>query len=182
MDSGFCVFFALVKLATFGVYGSAVIKKRRFWPKDIQGDAIDRHFKGKEIGFVDALPGLLEGQHCFKIFCMKEEDYIMKLMLTYGALRSVDEGETQRSVTENGQQVNKSFTTRSHSSTTSSTIIKSMTTIICATPPFHWKRELVQKTGKFVSCFMVILALVEVSARLAVAFFTKSPTMNQLEF
>ncbi len=30
---------------------------------------------------------------------MKEEDYVMKLMATYGALRSVDEGATQRSVT-----------------------------------------------------------------------------------
>jgi hypothetical protein len=67
------------------------------------------------------------------------------------------------------------------SSTTSSSVIKSMTTIICVTPPFHCRRESVQKTGKF-HVFMFILALVEVNARLAVAFFTKSPTMNQLEF
>jgi hypothetical protein len=63
MDSGFCVLFALVKLASFGVYGSAVIKKRRFWPKYVQGDEMDRCFEGKEIGFVDALPRLLEGRH-----------------------------------------------------------------------------------------------------------------------
>jgi hypothetical protein len=37
MNSEFCVLFALVKLASFGVYGSAVIKKRRFWPKYVQG-------------------------------------------------------------------------------------------------------------------------------------------------
>jgi hypothetical protein len=92
MDSGFCVLLALLKLASVGVYGSAVIKKRRFWPKYILGDKIDRRFEGKEIGFVDALPLLLEG-HCFKIFCMKEEDYVMKLMPTYRALRSVDEGK-----------------------------------------------------------------------------------------
>jgi hypothetical protein len=30
--------------------------------------------------------------------------------------------------------------------------------------------------------FVFILELVEVNARLAVAFFTKSPTLNQLEF
>jgi hypothetical protein len=40
---------------------------------------------------------------------MKEEDYVMKLMPTYGALRSVEEGKTQRSLNENGQWVNKSF-------------------------------------------------------------------------
>ena len=33
MDSGFCVFLALMKLASFCVYLSAVIKKRRYWPK-----------------------------------------------------------------------------------------------------------------------------------------------------
>lgn len=180
MDSGFCVLLALLKLASVGVYGSAVIKKRRFWPKYILGDAIDRRFEGKEIGFVDALPGLMEG-HCFKIFCMKEEDYVMKLMSTYGALRSVDEGKTQRSVTENGQRVNKSF----H-----------------YTEPFfnHFKfrhqvddhnnlrhspislEESISTKDWNIRVFMFILALVEVNARLAVAFFTKSPTMNQLEF
>ena len=33
MDSGFCVLQALVKLATSGVYLSAVIKKQWYWPK-----------------------------------------------------------------------------------------------------------------------------------------------------
>ena len=43
------------------MYSSAVIKKRRYWPKYINGDAIDIHFEGKEIGSVDALPGVVGG-------------------------------------------------------------------------------------------------------------------------
>ena len=85
MDSGFCVLQALVKLASFGVYSSAVIKKQRYWPKHIDGSAIDSHFDFKEVGKTDSLPGTLDGTN-FKVFCMKEEDYVMKLMATYGAL------------------------------------------------------------------------------------------------
>jgi hypothetical protein len=41
---------------------------------------------------------------------MKEEDYVMKLMATYGALKPIEEGKTQRSVTRrNGQRKNMSF-------------------------------------------------------------------------
>ena len=43
MDSGFCVLQALIKLATFGLYWSAVMKKRQYWPKYIDGGAIDSH-------------------------------------------------------------------------------------------------------------------------------------------
>ncbi len=181
MDSGFCELFAVVKLASFVVYGSAVIKKLRFWPKYIQIDAIDRRFEGKEIGFVDALPGLLEGQHNFKIFCMKEEDYVIKLMSTCVALRSVEEGKTQQSVIENEQRVNKSFhytehffnhfkfchQVDDHNNLRHSTI--------------SLEERISSKDWK-IRVFMFILALVEVNAWLAVAFITKSPTMNELEF
>jgi hypothetical protein len=41
---------------------------------------------------------------------MKEEDYVMKLMATCGALRPIDEEATQRSVTRrNGIRENVSF-------------------------------------------------------------------------
>ena len=98
MDSGFCVLKGLVQLASVGVYASAVIKKRRYWPKYIDGAAIDSHFDLKEIGTTDSLPGTLDGTN-LKVFCMREEDYVMKLMATYGALRPMDGGSTQRSVT-----------------------------------------------------------------------------------
>ena len=56
MDSGFCVLLALMKLASFGVYSSAVIKKRRYWPKYFDGSNIDAHFdlmrSGRQIAFL----------------------------------------------------------------------------------------------------------------------------------
>ena len=68
-----------------GVYSSAVIKKRRYWPKYIDREGIDQHFQTKEVSQCDSLPGTLSGKS-FSIFCMKEENYTMKLMATYGAL------------------------------------------------------------------------------------------------
>ena len=56
----FCVLLALVKLASFGVYLSAVVKMRRYWPTYIDGSNIDAHFDFKEVGQT-GLPGTLEG-------------------------------------------------------------------------------------------------------------------------
>jgi hypothetical protein len=50
MDSGFYVLIGLVKLDSVGVYASADINKRRYWPKFIDGAAINSHFDLKEIG------------------------------------------------------------------------------------------------------------------------------------
>ena len=59
MDSGFCVLQALIDLLLVGVYSSAVIKKRRYWPKHIDGKGIDQYFQTKEVGQCDFLPGSL---------------------------------------------------------------------------------------------------------------------------
>jgi hypothetical protein len=84
LDSGFCVLQGLVELKKIGVFASAVIKKRRCWPKYVPGESIDDRMKEKEIGDVDALNGTLEGV-CYNIMCMKDVDYTMKLMSTYGS-------------------------------------------------------------------------------------------------
>jgi hypothetical protein len=42
-------------LKKIGVFASAVIKKRRYWPKYVPGDSIDDRMKDKDIGNVDAL-------------------------------------------------------------------------------------------------------------------------------
>jgi hypothetical protein len=181
MDSGFCVLQSLIQLASVGVYGSAVIKKRRYWPKYINGDAIDSQFESKEIGETDSLPGTLDGIN-FKVFCMKEEDYVMKLMATYGALRPMEGGETKRSLTRrNGTRENVSFV---------------------YTEPFlnHFKfrhqvddhnnarhapislEESISTKDWKIRVFMFVLAVVEVNARLAHSFFTQSDTLSQLEF
>jgi hypothetical protein len=84
LDSGFCVLRGLIELKKIGVFASAVIKKRRFWPKHVPGDAMDERMSTKEIGHVDTLKGVIDGVP-YDLFCMKDIDYTMKLMSTYGS-------------------------------------------------------------------------------------------------
>ena len=85
LDSGFCVLKGIICLAQKGVYSAAVIKKRQYWPKYVPGDQIDDHMENKDVGGYDSLKGILDGVD-YNIFCMKEEDYTMQLMSTYGGL------------------------------------------------------------------------------------------------
>lgn len=110
LDSGFCVLRGIVELLKKGVYSSALIKKRRYWPKYVDGAAIDTHFENIEVGGCDALPGVLDGVQ-FHIFGMKEPDYTMKLMSTYGSLTAKDDQrESKRIVkSETGEETTKTF-------------------------------------------------------------------------
>ena len=109
MDSGFYVIQALIELLLVGVFSSAVIKKRRYWPKYIDGEGIDQQFQTKEFGQCDSLPGIWSGK-TFSIFCMKEENYTMKLMATYGALVEIDGSKTLRSLNAvNGEKFIRLF-------------------------------------------------------------------------
>ena len=108
MDLGFYVLQALIELLLVGGYSSAVIKKRRYWQKYIDGEGIDQHFQTKEVGECVKLPGTLTVK-VFSIFCMKEENYTMKLMATYGALIEIDGSKTLRLLTAvNGEKFIKS--------------------------------------------------------------------------
>ena len=89
LDSGFCVLMALIALEKHGLFAHALIKKRRYWPKYICVESIKSKCAGKPVGFVDALPGTLDGIP-FYVFAMKEPDYVMSVMSTYGALNNVD--------------------------------------------------------------------------------------------
>ena len=88
-DSGFCVTKGLVELWKKGVFGAALIKKHRYWPEIIKGDAINAHFSSKEVGNVDAVKQVEDGV-AYHVFCTKEPDYVMKLMTTYGTLEPTD--------------------------------------------------------------------------------------------
>ncbi len=66
-----------------GVFASALIKKHCYWLKYADGKSIKAHFINKEVGAVDAMNGSLDGVTVF-IFAMKEPDYVMSLMSTYG--------------------------------------------------------------------------------------------------
>ena len=56
-----------------GVFGTALIKKRRYWPENIKGDAIDAHFYSKEVGNVDELKQVEDGV-IYHVFFMEETD------------------------------------------------------------------------------------------------------------
>jgi Transposase IS4 len=45
MDSGLCVLQSPIEFLHVGVYSSAVIKKRIYWPKYIDNKGIDQHFQ-----------------------------------------------------------------------------------------------------------------------------------------
>ena len=84
LDSGFYVLQGLAELKK-GVFAHTLIKKRRYWLKHIPGEDIIAHFTDKPIGAADAIKGKLDGMP-FYIFGMKETDYVMQIMSTYGML------------------------------------------------------------------------------------------------
>ena len=83
LDSGFCVLKGIVELKKRGVYASALIKKRHYWPKYIKGDDIKSHFDGKDVGNCDSWNGQMD-EVDFHVYAMKEPDYVMSIMCTYG--------------------------------------------------------------------------------------------------
>ena len=91
LDSGFCVLKGIVEIKKRGIYASALIKKRTYWPKYIKGDVIRQHFDDKAVGNCDSWKGNMD-EVPFHVYAMKEPDYIMSLMSTYGTnLRSAKE-------------------------------------------------------------------------------------------
>ena len=107
MDSGFCVTKVLVELRKKGVFGATLIKKRRYWPSNIKGDAIYTHFSSKYVGNVDSVKQVEYGVD-YHVFCMKEPDYAMKLMTTYGKLEPMDD-RTWRKFKRGGVMETKEF-------------------------------------------------------------------------
>ena len=95
LDSGFCVLKAIIELRKKGIFASALIKKRQYWPKFICGDDIKAHFDGKEVGATDSWAGKLDDIP-FHVYAMKEPDYVMSLMSTYGTNNRDNGKETRR--------------------------------------------------------------------------------------
>eukprot|EP00957_Ditylum_brightwellii_P040679 3079075-Ditylum_brightwellii.AAC.1 len=85
LDSGFCALKVLLSLKKVGIFASVLIKKRRYWPFLILVDDIAFHLKDREVGSTESLYGVLDGMP-YDIFCVKEPDYIMKVMSMYGFL------------------------------------------------------------------------------------------------
>ena len=47
LDSGFCILKAIVALYEKGLYAGALIKKHRFWPSLVPGDAMELDSLGR---------------------------------------------------------------------------------------------------------------------------------------
>ena len=103
MDSGFFVLESLLEIKKKGVYGSAQIKKRHYWPKDVPGEFIKMSFADKDVGYVNALPGIMSGIP-FHIVAMKEPEYVTMKMTTFGSMQVVQDHKTSHTwTTSNGQ-------------------------------------------------------------------------------
>ena len=107
LDSGFCVLQGLVELKKLGVFAHALIKKCWYWPRHVSRDDIIQHFANEEVGSADALQGQLDGVPVY-IYSMKEPDYTMMLMATYGTLVKQGEEKT-RNFMDGGSKVVKKF-------------------------------------------------------------------------
>ena len=85
LDSNFCVLQAMNELKKMGVYASVMIKKRRYWPKHVAGESIKGHMSTKQVGTCERQPGILEGIE-LNIHALREPDYTLMMMSTYGSL------------------------------------------------------------------------------------------------
>ena len=83
LDSRFCILKGIIELRKKGVFASALIKKQQYWPKDIKSDDIKAHFNNKTVGDMDSWTGTFDNIP-FHVYAMKEPNYIMSLMSTYG--------------------------------------------------------------------------------------------------
>ena len=103
LDSRFCVLNTIVELKR-GLFAAALIKKRHYWLKHVPGDTIIAHIADKGAGEVDALQGTLE-RVLLHIHAMKEPDYMMMLMLTYGMMAECRDQKKQTFLVDGGQEV-----------------------------------------------------------------------------
>ena len=86
-------------LLEVGVYAAALIKKRKYWPKGVPGDAIVEYFADKDVTHVDMLEAITEEGpkgKAFKIFCFKEPEYVVKIMATWMTLEELDGSDTRQ--------------------------------------------------------------------------------------
>ena len=68
-----------------GSYTSTLVKKRRYWPTYIKGKKMKDRFNDKNVDTLYAWPGKIDAI-AFYVFLIKEPDYVMNMMLSYGIL------------------------------------------------------------------------------------------------
>ena len=75
MDSRFCVSVGIIAMQNFCVYGQSLIKKQRYWPKNVPGDAIDSYFANKELGRAKTFRQVFDGKPLL-VHCQKDDRYV----------------------------------------------------------------------------------------------------------
>ena len=60
LDSGFFMSKGITYLLEFGVYAAELIKKPKYCPKGVPGDAIDQYVSEKDVTYVDILEAITE--------------------------------------------------------------------------------------------------------------------------
>ena len=78
---------AICDLQKVGVYSCALIKKWKYWPKFVPGEAMQSFFDvdGVNVRDCHAIQGEMEGT-TYNLWGMKEPDYVMWMMATGGLL------------------------------------------------------------------------------------------------
>lgn len=173
LDSGLCVLQAIIELKKMGVYASALVKKKRYWPKYVKGDEIAKYFEEKAVGTTERLPGMLDGEK-FDLFAMKDGGYVMTLMSTYGSLQVRDNQKESVRDCSNVEATKFKYTE-----------IIANHFVFCAAVDFHnsKRHDCATKHGLSLEetwrtknwalrVFSFIIAITEVNTFLAMRFFT----------
>jgi hypothetical protein len=124
---------ALVQLKKVGRFACAVIKKRRYWPAFVPGEAISREFDNLELKFGTslAISGKLDGKEYF-FWALKEPSYIMKMMAAGGPLLANDScGDRSGGGLKGGLRELGHFDSRACTTGITSTVTPLMTTTTC---------------------------------------------------
>lgn len=92
MDSAFCQLRAIVQLFKRGLFATSVIKKRRYWPKHIDGAALDAKLADSPMGTAVARCGQMADVP-FQLLAVRDSKHVLKLVSTYGTL---ERGEKEK--------------------------------------------------------------------------------------
>ena len=68
------------------MYVVYLINNWRYLPKGVPGDLIDTHFEDKEVDYVGILEEITQDNKLFRIFCIKEPDYVKNIITSWMVL------------------------------------------------------------------------------------------------
>jgi hypothetical protein len=91
LDSGFCALKGIIELHKNGLFGCVLIKKQRYWPAGVPGDAMQQLFDadGVNVGDNHAIAGRMD-EVAYNFWGVKESDYVMRMMSLGGPLAAYE--------------------------------------------------------------------------------------------